>query len=271
MRRPWTALLGLLAQLLSQQREFVWKFVSARLLLQGFDKLPFFRSGNLFQAVLLPSYSSTAFSKAPLLHGRYPASSLVWASPTPGQSRSLSYGFHQAVGSGRPFPPCRVSQVPRLIFPRVLSPNTPEGPVGAFARCFPTDVRLHHLRQTGHLRESHEADSGSLALRPAGLLPRFPPDGLLHPAPVQLHVRTSNLHGELLSVHKINQAYPGVPKAQRREDSKGPSSLAAFETLSLDSSPQIMLEPSQVRRPGLPELSNLVSTPAEAGGLPGSE
>ena len=32
-----------------------------------------------------------------------------------------------------------------------------------------------------------------------------------------------------------------------------------------------MLEPSQVRRPGLPELSNLVSPPAEAGGLPGSE
>ena len=45
MRRPWTALLGLLAQLLSQQREFVWKFVSARLFLQGFDKLPFIRSG----------------------------------------------------------------------------------------------------------------------------------------------------------------------------------------------------------------------------------
>ena len=60
-----------------------------------------------------------------------------------------------------------------------------------------------------------------------------------------------------------------IAKAQRREDSKGPSSLGAFETLSLDSSPQIMLELSQVRRPGLPELSNLVSP--EAGGLPGSE
>src|SRR5713101_7824006 len=53
----------------------------------------------------------------------------------------------------------------------------------------------------------HEAESGSLTLRLAGLLPRFPPDGLLHLAPVQLHARTSNLHGELLSVHKIK---PGL-------------------------------------------------------------
>ena len=37
------------------------------------------------------------------------------------------------------------------------------------------------------------------------------PDGLLHPARAGLHVPTGNLHGELLSVHKINQAYPGVP------------------------------------------------------------
>jgi len=28
-------------------------------------------------------------------------------------------------------PPCRVSQVPRLIFPCALSPTTPEGPAGA--------------------------------------------------------------------------------------------------------------------------------------------
>src|SRR5947199_7818493 len=51
---------------------------------------------------------------------------------------------------------------------------------------------------TSNLR--HEAESGSLALRLAGSLPRFPPDRLLHLAPVPLHVRTSNVHGELLSV-----------------------------------------------------------------------
>src|SRR5438034_10561477 len=52
----------------------------------------------------------------------------------------------------------------------------------------------------------HEAESGSLALRLAGLLPRFPPAGLLQLAPVPLHARMSNLHDELLSVHKISQA-----------------------------------------------------------------
>jgi len=63
-------LLGLLTQLLSQQREFIWQSVSARLFLQGFDMRPLFRSGNLFQAALLSSYSSNASSKAPSLHPR---------------------------------------------------------------------------------------------------------------------------------------------------------------------------------------------------------
>ena len=62
----------------------------------------------------------------------------------------------------------------------------------------------------------HEAESGSLALRLAGLLPRFPPGGLLRLAPVPLHARMSNLHGEFLSIHKISQAWPGVPKAPRK-------------------------------------------------------
>src|ERR1035441_10391824 len=48
-------------------------------------------------------------------------------------------------------------------------------------------------------------ESGSLALRLAGLLPRFPPAGLRRLAPVPLHARTSNLHGEFLSIHKISR------------------------------------------------------------------
>jgi hypothetical protein len=52
----------------------------------------------------------------------------------------------------------------------------------------------------------HEAESGSLALRLAGSHPRLPPDGLLRLAPVPLHARTSNLHGEFLSIHKTSQA-----------------------------------------------------------------
>src|SRR5664280_2424874 len=97
-------LLGLLAQLPSQQREFIWASVSTRLFIQGFDMHPFFRSRIFVQAVLLPSYSSNASSEAPLLHGRYPASSLVWASPTPGQDRpSVMYSLGP-LGSGYPFP-----------------------------------------------------------------------------------------------------------------------------------------------------------------------
>ncbi len=67
---------------------FIRQSVSTRLFLQGFDMQPLFRSGNLFQAVLLSSYSSNASSKAPWLHGRYPASSLLWASPTPDRAAS---------------------------------------------------------------------------------------------------------------------------------------------------------------------------------------
>jgi hypothetical protein len=61
----------------------------------------------------------------------------------------------------------------------------------------------------------HEAESGSLTLRLAGLLSRFPPAGLLRLAPVPLHARMSNLHGELLSIHKISQAWPGIPKRRK--------------------------------------------------------
>ena len=43
----------------------------------------------------------------------------------------LGYVFPRAVEVGCPSPPCRVSQVPRLIFPCALSPPTPEGPTSA--------------------------------------------------------------------------------------------------------------------------------------------
>ena len=49
-----------------------------------------------------------------------------------------------------PSPRCRVSQVPRLIFPGALSPTTPEGPTSACS-LLPADCRLHLLWQTGHL------------------------------------------------------------------------------------------------------------------------
>src|SRR5689334_8498831 len=83
-------------------------------------------------------------------------------------------------------PPGRVSQAPRLICPRALSPTTPEGPMTASACCFVTGGWLHLSRQTGHLRIPIEAESGSLTLR----LTCSPPDSpvpLLKPTLVRLH------------------------------------------------------------------------------------
>ena len=85
-------------------------------------------------------------------------------------------------------PPWRASQAPRLIFPRALSPTTPEGPLAASACCFTTGlVWLHPSRRTGHLRLPIEAESGLLALRLACSPPESSPASLLKLALVRLH------------------------------------------------------------------------------------
>src|ERR1019366_4652122 len=139
-------LLGLLTQLLSQQREFIWASVSTRLFIQGFDTHPFFRSGNLFQAVLLSSYSSNVSSEAPWLHGRYPASSLLWASPTPGQGRSLGYVFPRAVGGRLPFPALPGLPGSSTDLSLRACPQPPRKVRRVLAHCFPAGVRLHPHR-----------------------------------------------------------------------------------------------------------------------------
>jgi len=57
----------------------------------------------------------------------------------------------------------------------------------------------------GHIKAGYQAvyDACVTARRFAS---RFPPAGLLQLAPVPLHARMSNLHGEFLSIHKISQA-----------------------------------------------------------------
>ena len=84
-------------------------------------------------------------------------------------------------------PPNRASQAPLLIFPRALSPTTPEGPLAAPACCFTSGFRLHPSRRTGHLRLPNEAESGSLSLRLACSPPESPAP-LLVLALVRLHV-----------------------------------------------------------------------------------
>ena len=109
-------------------------------------------------------------------------------------------------GSGRPFPALPGLPGSSTDLSLRACPQSPRKVRRVLAHCFPADIRLHPSWRTGHLHQCHEAESGSLALRLAGLPPRFPPAGLLRLAPARLHARTSNLHGEFLSIHKISQA-----------------------------------------------------------------
>ena len=69
----------------------------------------------------------------------------IWASPTP--CRASQRLCIPAAGWSHSLPPDRVSQAPRLIFPRALSPTTPEGPMVAYACCFTIGlVWLHPSR-----------------------------------------------------------------------------------------------------------------------------
>jgi len=127
-----------------------------------------------------------AFSKAPSLHRPYPASTATMGLSDSRHDRSAGYVFPSYVLRLRS-PPCRASQAPRLIFPRALSPTTPEGPLAALACCFTTGlVWLHPSRRTGHLRFPIEAESGSLALRLACSPPDLPVPSL-RLALVRLH------------------------------------------------------------------------------------
>src|SRR5437773_1706132 len=163
-------LLGLLAQLVSQLRNLLRQ---SRLLYRFRHRLscdcPSFRSGIFIQAGFSSSYTCLLSARplrstgvTPLLH--YYGPLRLPARPPP----------QLCLPSARwslTLPPGRASQAPRLIFPRALSPTTPEGPLVACACCFPSGVWLHPSRRTGHLRFPIEAESGSLMLRLTGSPP----------------------------------------------------------------------------------------------------
>ena len=144
------------------------------------------------------------------------------------QGRRVGYVFPPGVGRSS-LPPCRASQAPRLIFPRALSPTTPEGPASALACCFLTGVlRLHPARRTGRLHLANEAESGLLHY---GSRVRRQSSRQLHywnSRSFWLHAEQA-LHGELLSVHKISQAYPGTPRVSERSCSCSTSFLPVFQ------------------------------------------
>src|SRR5262245_3364773 len=159
-------LLRLLAQFLSQLRNFLRHPAFFHPVYR------FFRSRIKVQAVFPLLTVNNVSSQAPSLHGCYPlpryyepvrlpnVAARAVIDSRPALMTPLS-GDENSISSSRPW----VSQVPRLIFARALSPLTPEGSPGAFARCFPDDARLRLIRQRGRLHLRNEARTSSLALR----------------------------------------------------------------------------------------------------------
>lgn len=102
-------LLGLLVQLSSQRSNVhrqlpVFGLVTHRIIHR------IVRSGIFIQAVHSSSYENKVYGRAPSLHGRYPASSLLRAPPTPDRGRLLVMHSQQPLNQHDP--PPRVSQVP---------------------------------------------------------------------------------------------------------------------------------------------------------------
>jgi hypothetical protein len=141
-----------------------------------------FRSRAYAQPVLLSSRLKHVFSKAPSLHGHYPVSPLLWASPTPAQVRL------PVMSSLGRLTPGRVSQVPRLFFRRTPSPFTPESPMIASSRFF---IISTGFIQSGRLATLTGVTRPNRVHLRYGLrlcLSRLRRDGLLRPALDWLHV-----------------------------------------------------------------------------------
>jgi len=131
---------------------------------------------------LLSPLTESCRKQDPFAPRSLPASPLLWAPPTPGRAaRRLCLPAPRLRPS---LPPNRVSQVPRLICPRALSPTTPEGPMAAYVRCFTIGGGLHLIRQAGHpplrvtrpkrVRLRYGSRVRSAGLRPGGSLRRPP-------------------------------------------------------------------------------------------------
>ena len=203
------ALSILLAQFLSQSREFLRQLntpsQSGRWAFGG----QFFRSGTCVQAVLLLCRQKHVSGQAPWLHGRYPASQLLWACPTPdqGHKRVISFPKVLRLGPHPAGPPRFLGQSVSTRHP--LSPrrarqlHTPVTSLPALGFTYPERMAT--------LTKFNEAETDSLALRLAPSPPEASPDRVAPSRARSATCQTDNLQGELLSVHKIDQALPGAP------------------------------------------------------------
>jgi len=135
----------------------------------------FFRSGHV-SVPIRPRHRLTqhVHSKAPSLHPALAGLPNYYEPlrvPT-GSRGTRDYAFPHRVELLRS--PRRVSQVPRLVFPRALSPTTPESPACARTRYFHADDRLQRFRPHGRSQLVRITRSRGtrdlLALRLAGSL-----------------------------------------------------------------------------------------------------
>ena len=206
-------LLGFLAQLLSQRREFLRQRPLPPRFRRDLGPRRLSRSGRLLPAALLSSYRIVLLLR--------PLRSTVITRFLATMSRSDSRPeprLRLFIPPGRwprpPRPPRRVSQVPPLICLRAPSPTTPRGPAVAFAHCFPTGGRLHPSWETGHLPFTLTRPNrvhwryGSRIRR--SRLRRW---NCFHPRSIG-YLLNEHLQGKLLSACKISQAFPGTPRLQ---------------------------------------------------------
>ena len=160
------------------------------------------------QHILLQTHAS---SKAPSLHGRYPASTLLWASPTPAPTRqpvidSLSGGgpcWHR-VEAGLPSS--------RLFVRLAPSPLTPEGSAGALDRCFPANAGFTISGRLATLAWCNEADLSSLVVTARACDGRGSKLGIAPHLARPSSCVTINSHGKLLSVCANSRASLGAPE-----------------------------------------------------------
>jgi hypothetical protein len=214
-------LLRLSIQLLSQLRNFLRQSG----LHPGYR---LFRSRIVIQAGLPHLTKVIVSSQAPSLHGCYPLPRYYEPVRLPNIAARVVIDSHPVLmtplsGAGNSIPSsrCWVSQVPRLISTRALSPLTPEGSSSALARCFPDDARLHHLRQLGRLHWFNEAETSSLALR----LTRSPCEAP-HAPLLDTHARLATCQTGNYSVgsfHPTRSARLGLAHRRNEEDEESPN------------------------------------------------
>jgi len=157
----WAQLLGIMAQFPSQKRDFHDP--------QG----PFFRRGTFSVQAALPPLMKTRSKSCPFAPRGLAASSLLWASPTPGQNRSAGYGFPTAVGLELPVALPVLPGLPGS--PAVLwihaASKHPGRPSITLLLSDDAGGRLPHpFEGSPSANKYNEAESSSLTLRPASRL-----------------------------------------------------------------------------------------------------